>query len=150
MATVITNANDVELVIEYAQVEVRALLQQRAEITKRLMAIRRTIADLARAFGHDALGQGRQTLTRPPKRKRHTGLTEAFRSVLMQATHPLTTQAVVREIQAADSGLISHHKDPIASATAILVRLESYGEVSSEVGSSRKRLWMSKKNGDIK
>lgn len=150
MATVIPKSSDVELVMEYAQTEVRVLLQQRAEITKRLTAIRRTIADLARTFGHNVLGQGQLTLARPPKRNRHTGLTEACRSVLMKASQPLTTQEIVEKMQTGNPELINHHKDPIASATSILLRLESYGEATSEVGSSRRRLWMSKRNEEVK
>lgn len=150
MATVIANSTDVELVIEYAQTEVRVLLQQRAQITKRLTAIRRTIADLARTFGHDALGQEVLTLARPPKGNRHTGLTEACRSVLMKASQPLTAQEIVEEMQASNPDSINHHKDPIASATSILLRLESYGEATSEVGPSRRRLWMSKKRDAVK
>lgn len=150
MATVIPKSSDVELVIEYAQTEVRTLLQQRAEITKRLTAIRRAITDLNRAFGHDVLSQGPMTPGKPSKRNRLTGLTETCRSVLTEASQPLTTQTVVQKIRARNPALISHHKDPIASATAILLRLESYGEAISEVGSSRRRLWMSKKNEEAK
>jgi hypothetical protein len=150
MATVIAKPTDVELVIEYAQTEVRVLLQQRAQITKRLTAIRRTIADLARTFGHNVLGQGHLTLARPPKRNRHTGLTEACRSVLMKASQPLTAQEIVEQMRASNPELIDHHKDPIASATSILLRLESYGEATSEAGSSRRRLWMSMKSDDVK
>jgi len=150
MATVIPKSTDVELVIEYAETEVRALLQQRAEITKRLTAIRRTITDLARTFGHNVLGQGQMTSARPPKRNRHTGLTEACRSVLMKAAQPLTVQEIVEKMRGGNPDLINHHKDPIASATSILLRLESYGEATSETGSSRRRLWMSKKSDNVK
>jgi hypothetical protein len=149
MATAIPNTIEVEPVIEYAQTEVRALLQQRAEITKRITAIRRTIVDLAKIFGHDGLSQERLTLIKPPKRNRRTGLTEACLSVLVESSQPLTAQEVVERMRASNE-LMNHHKDPIASVTAILVRLESYGEAASDVGSSRRRLWMSKNSGDVK
>jgi len=152
MATAIPNANDVEQVIEYAQTEVRELLQQRAVITKRLTALRRTIADLAKIFGHDVLSQEHLTLAKQPKRNRPTGLTEACRSVLMKALQPLTAHEVVERMRACNAELICHHKDSIASVTSILLRLESYGEATSEVGLSRRRSWMSisKKSDDIK
>jgi hypothetical protein len=148
MDTAIPKSTDVEVVIGYAETEVRVLLQQRAEITKRLTAIRRTITDLARTFGHNVLGQGQMTLARPPKRNRNTGLTEACRSVLIKAAQPLTAQEIVEEMRASNPELINHHKDPIASATSILLRLESYGEATSEAAPSRRRLWMSKKRDD--
>jgi hypothetical protein len=150
MATAIPNANDFEQVIEYAYTEVRVLLQQRAEITKRITAIRRTIADLAKTFGRDVLSQEQLTLIKPPKRSRHTGLTEACRAVLMKALQPLTAHEVVERMQASNAELIDHHKDSIASVTTILLRLESYGEATSEAGVSRRRLWMSKKSDGVK
>lgn len=150
MATAIPNANDVEQVIQYAQTEVRELLQQRAVITKRLTALRRTIADLAKIFGHDALSQEYPTLAKQPERKRNrpTGLTEACHSVLMKALQPLTAHQVVERMQASNAELICHHKDSIASVTSILLRLELYGEATSELSSSRRRLWMSRKSDD--
>ena len=145
----IPNTTDVEQVIEYAQTEVRVLLQQRAEITRRLSLLRRTIADLAKIFGHHVLCQEQLTLIKPPQRNRCTGLTEACRPVLMKASQPLTAQEVVERMRASNAELICHHKDPIASVSTILIRLESYGEATREVGSSRRRLWMSKKSDDV-
>jgi hypothetical protein len=149
MGTAIPNTNDLEQVIEYAQTEVWVLLQQRADITKRLTVLRRTMADLARIFGHDALSQKQLALITPTKRNRRTGLTDACRSVLIKASQPLTAHQVVERMRASSADLIHRHKGPIASVTTILLRLESYGEATSEVGSSRRRLWMSKKGGDI-
>jgi len=147
MATAIPNTTDIEQVIEYARTEVQALLQQRAEITKRITAIRRTITDLAKTFGRDVSSHGR--LTKPPKRNRRTGLTDACRSVLMKALQPLTAHEVVERMRASNAELIYHHKDSIASVTTILLRLESYGEATSEAGFSGRRLWMSKKSDDL-
>jgi hypothetical protein len=144
MATRIPNTTDLELVIEHAQTEVGVLVQQRAEITKRLTVLRRTILDLARIFGPD--GSKPLTLIRPRRRTRQTGLTETCRSLLMQTSQPLTAHEVVKQIEASHANLIYHHKDPIASVTSILLRLESYGEATSDVTSSRRRLWMSKKS----
>jgi hypothetical protein len=150
MATVSAKPNDVELVIEYAQAEARVLLRQRAEITRRLTAIRRTIVDLARTFGHNLLGPGDLALTRPPRKNRQGGLTEACRAVLLKASQPLTAQEIVEQMRASNPELISHHKDPIASATSILLRLESYGEASSEPGTTRRRSWMPMKSDQIR
>jgi hypothetical protein len=150
MATAIPNTTDVEQVIEYARTELRVLLHQRAEITRRLAVVRRTIVDLAKLFGHDASSLDQLTLIRPPQRARHTGLTEACRSVLMKASQPLTAHDVVAKMQASNAELIYHHKDPIASVTKILLRLESYGDATSEVGLSRRRSWMSKKGDAVK
>ena len=152
MAAAIPNTTDLEQVIEYAQTEVRVLLHQRAEITKRITAIRRTIADLVRTFGRNVSSQKRLTLIKPQKRNRRTGLTDACRSVLIKALQPLTVHEVVERMRASNAELICHHKDSIASVTSILLRLESYGEATSEVGLSRRRSWMSisKKSDDIK
>jgi len=146
MATVLPNSNDVGLVIANAQSEAQLLLQRRAEITKRLTAIRRTISDLVRVFGHDVAISELITMTRPRpgRRNRHTGLTGQCRTELLKAEKPLTALALANKIQASNPELINHHKDPIASITAILLRLESYGEATSEKGGSRRRLWKAK------
>ena len=149
MATSIQNTTDVEQVIEYAQTEVRVLLQRRAEITRRLTVLRRTITDLARIFGHHGLSSEPSTLLKPPRRTRRTGLTEACRSILMKSPQPLTAHDVVERMRANHAALIYHHKDPMASVTTVLLRLESYGEAASEIGSSRRRLWTSKRLGDV-
>lgn len=150
MAAAIPNATDVEQLIEYAQTEVRALLRQRAEITKRITAIRRTIADLVKTFGQDVSSGAHLTLVKPLKRNRRTGLTDACRSVLIRAFQPLTAHEVVERMRASNAELICHHKDSIASVTSILLRLESYGEATSEVGLSRRRSWVSKKSDAAK
>jgi len=146
MATVMPNSDDVGVVIANAQSEAQLLLQRRAEITKRLTAIRRTISDLAKVFGHDvAVGELiTATWPRPRKRNRHTGLTGQCRAELLKTETPLTALALVTKIQASNPELINHHKDPIASVTAILLRLESYGEATSETCGSRRRLWKAK------
>ena len=149
MATAIPNATDLEQVIEYARTEVQTLLQQRAEITKRITAIRRTIADLVKTFGRGISKHEHLALIKPPKRNRRTGLTDACRSVLMKALQPLTAHEVVERMRASNGELIHHHKDSIASVTTILLRLESYGEAASEVGLSRRRSWISKKSDDL-
>ena|SRR5579859_1310803 len=150
MAAAIPNTTDVEQLIEYAQTEVRTLLQQRAEITKRITAIRRTIDDLARTFGHDVSSREKLTLINPARRNRRTGLTDACRSVLMKAFQPLTAHEVVERMRASNAELICHHKDSIASVTSILLRLESYGEASSEVGLSRRRSWVSNRSEEVR
>lgn len=143
MATTMPQSNDVDLVIADAQSEAQVLLQRRAEITRRLTAIRRTIADLVKTFGHEGASD-LMTSAKPGKRNRQTGLTGVCRSVLLETPKPLTALAVVQSISTNHPELINHHKDPIASVTAILLRLESYGEAISETAGTRKRLWMSK------
>ena len=144
MASIMPNSNEVGLVIANAQSEAQLLLQRRAEITKRLTAIRRTIADLIKVFGQDVTSGGFTTTTKPGRRNRHTGLTWMCRNELLKSDKPLTALALAERIRVNNPELINHHKDPIASVTAILLRLESYGEAISETGGSRRRLWKPK------
>ena len=141
MASVTPGISEVGLVIANAQSEAQLLLQRRAAITKRLTAIRRTIADLVKVFGQDVVSSELLTAIKPSRRNRHTGLTWTCRNELLKSDTPLTALALVEKIRVRNPQLINHHKDPIASVTAILLRLESYGEATSETGDSRRRLW---------
>jgi hypothetical protein len=48
---------------------------------------------------------------------------------------------VVDTIRTKDAKVIQNHKDPVASVTSILHRLGSYGEATTKVSQSGRRMW---------
>jgi hypothetical protein len=141
--SVVTNRIDVEQVIKLAGSELQLLLTQRAALLRRLAILRRTIAGLAEMFGDDVLPEEVRTLIKlPMPRTRGTGLTEACRAGLSKSSRPLTAREVVETIRAHDGALIEHHKDPVASVTSILHRLASYGEATTILSPSGRRMWI--------
>jgi hypothetical protein len=137
-----TRKTEVAQVIELAGSELKDLLRQRAAIIKRLIILRRTIVGLAEMFGNDLLTEELLALAKPTRRTRGSGLTEACRSALSNASKPLTAREVVDRIRAHDGAVIQNHKDPVASVTSILRRLGSYGEATARLSQSGRRIWV--------
>jgi hypothetical protein len=138
-----TPKTEAEQVIKIAGGELQDLLRQRAAIIKRITILRRTIAGLAEMFGGDTLTEELLALVKPSThRTRGTGLTEACRSVLRHSSQPLTAREVVEGIRANNGGVIRNHKDPIASVSSILHRLGSYGEATTKLSQSGRRIWV--------
>jgi hypothetical protein len=138
---------EVEQVIKLAGGELQDLLIQRAAIIKRLAILRRTIAGLAEMFGLEALPEELLLVIKPPVRgSRGSGLTEACRATLSQSSRPLTAREVVDTIRARDGAVIQNHKDPVASVTSILHRLGSYGEATTRLSHTGRRIWIAAEN----
>lgn len=138
---------EVEQVIRLASGELQDLLTQRAAIIKRLAILRRTIAGLAEMFGYDALPEELLLLVNPPERgSRGSGLTEACRAALSHSSKPLTAREVVDNIRAHNGAVIQNHKDPVASVTSILHRLGSYGEATTRLSQTGRRMWIAVEN----
>jgi Asp-tRNA(Asn)/Glu-tRNA(Gln) amidotransferase B subunit len=142
-----TPKTEVDQVIKLVSSELQDLLRQRAVIIRRVAILRRTIAGLAEMIGGDALSEELLVLIAPRTRgTRGTGLTEACRSVLSNSSQPLTTREVVERIRANNGAVIRNHKDPVASVTSILHRLGSYGESTTQLSKSGRRIWVAVKN----
>ena len=133
---------EIEQIVKLAGGELRVLLTQRATILKRLAILRRIISGLAEMFGDDVLPEDVRVLIKLPAQKtRGAGLTDACRAALSTSSRPLTAREVVNTIRSKDARVIQNHKDPVASVTSILHRLGSYGEATTEVSQSGRRLW---------
>jgi hypothetical protein len=131
----------VQEVLRAAQDELRLLLQQRAEIMKRIGTVKQTIIGLANMFGDEVLNDDLLELVDRKSGGRQPGFTKACRMVLMEAGHPLGAREVCEHIQRRLPPLLLRHKDPLASVTTVLNRLVEYGEAKAVVRENGRRAW---------
>jgi hypothetical protein len=131
----------VQEVLRTAHQELLALLQQRADIMKRIGTVKQTIIGLANLFGDDVLDDELLTLVDRKPNGRQPGFTRACRTVLIESRTALTGREVVAQLQERFAGVLVNHKDPLASVTTVLNRLVAYGEARSVVNQTGKRVW---------
>jgi chorismate mutase len=136
-------ANDasVNQVVKAAHEELRQLLQQRAEIMKRIGTVKQTIAGLADLFGEEALGEDLLELIDRKPNGRQPGFTKACRRVLMEVRRPMGAREVCVELERQAPAILARHKDPLASVTTVLNRLVDYGEARSLSNDRGRRVW---------
>ena len=136
-------ANDISVtqVVKAAHEELRQLLQQRAEIMKRIGTVKQTIAGLADLFGEEALGEDLLELIDRKPNGRQPGFTKACRRVLMEVRRPLGAREVCVELERQAPAILARHKDPLASVTTVLNRLVDYGEARSLSNDRGRRVW---------
>jgi len=131
----------VHQVVKAAHEELRQLLEQRAEIMKRIGTVKQTIAGLANLFGEEALGEELLELIDRKPNGRQPGFTKACRRVLMEVRKPLGAREVCAELERQAPAILSRHKDPLASVTTVLNRLVEYGEARSLTNERGRRVW---------
>lgn len=131
----------VQEVLRTAHQELLALLQQRADLMKRIGTVKQTIIGLANLFGDDVLDDELLTLVDRKPNGRQPGFTRACRTVLIESRAPLTAREVVAQMQQRFAGVLVNHKDPLASVTTVLNRLVAYGEARSAANHGGKRAW---------
>lgn len=131
----------VQEVLRTAHQELLILLQQRADIMKRIGTVKQTIIGLANLFGDEVLDDELLTLVDRKPNGRQPGFTRACRTVLIESKAALTAREVVAHMQQRFAGVLVNHKDPLASVTTVLNRLVAYGEARSVVNPSGKRVW---------
>ena len=131
----------VEQVIKTAHDELLQLLEQRAEIVKRIGTVKQTIVGLANLFGDHVLGEDLLELIDRKPNGRQPGFTKGCRSVLMEARRPLGAREVCQELEKRSPAILSRHKDPLASVTTVLNRLVDYGEARSLSNDRGRRVW---------
>jgi hypothetical protein len=137
----IPNNGHVEEVVRQAHEELRQLLQQRAEVMRRIGTIKQTIAGLANLFGDDVLSDDLLELVDRKSCGRQPGFTKACRMVLMDANRALTARDVCDSIHQKAATMLARHKDPMASVTTVLNRLVAYGEAMPVVLENGRRAW---------
>jgi hypothetical protein len=128
-------------VVRSAERELRQLLRQRGEITKRIGTIKYTLAGLARLFGESVLTDDLLTLLDRGAAQRRSGLTRACRRVLMESPAPLSARQVCEQLQRRFPEVVEHHKDPLASVNTVLGRLEQYAEARRFRQEDGRRAW---------
>ena len=136
-----TGNGHVEEVVRQAHGELRQLLQQRAEVMRRIGTIKQTIAGLANLFGDSVLSDELLELVDRKSSGRQPGFTKACRMILMDANRALSARDVCDRIQEKAPLMLARHKDPMASVTTVLNRLVAYGEARAVVLDNGRRAW---------
>lgn len=132
----------VQDVIQRAERELRQLIEERAEVTKRIGTVKQTIVGLANLFGDGILDDSLLELVDRKSGSRQPGITRACRRVLMEAGRAMSAHDICEEIQRTLPALLARHKDPMATVNTILSRLVDYGEATILSGDRGQRAWM--------
>lgn len=132
----------VQDVIQRAEHELRQLIDERAEVTKRIGTVKQTIVGLANLFGDGILDDALSDLIDRKSSSRQPGITRACRRVLMEARRSMSARDICGEIQRTAPALLARHKDPMATINTILSRLVDYGEATVLPGDRGQRAWL--------
>jgi chorismate mutase len=130
----------VQQVVQQAHEELRQLLQQRAEIMKRIGTVKQTISGLANLFGDAVLNNELLELVDRKNNGRQPGFTKSCRMILMESSGAMTSRDICDSLQQKMPALLARHKDPMASVTTVLNRLVEYGEAEAMLLNGR-RAW---------
>lgn len=116
-------------------------MQRRAELMKRIGAVKKTLAGLAIVFGDSVLTDEMLTLLDRKSAGRQQGLTRACRMLLMESDRPVAARPVCQALQTKFPGLLERHKHPVASVTTVLSRLTNYAEAHCSLDANGVRVW---------
>ena len=136
-----TGNGHVQEVVRQAHEELRQLLQQRAEVMRRIGTIKQTIAGLANLFGDCVLSDELLEILDRKSNGRQPGFTKACRMILMEGKRALSARDVCDRIQERVPPMLARHKDPMASVTTVLNRLVAYGEARAVSLANGRRAW---------
>lgn len=136
----VTDPNVLE-VLRAAKRELDQLVQQRAEITRRIGTTKQAIIGLAKLFGGDVLHNAVLELMEHRANNRQSGFTRACRYLLMEANRPMTSTEMCGALRRVFPELAARHKDLSASATTVMNRLVSYGEATPSIDTQGRRVW---------
>jgi hypothetical protein len=131
----------VQEVVRQAHEELRQLMQQRAEVMKRIGTVKQTIAGLANLFGDGVLNDELLELLDRKGNGRQPGFTKACRMILLQSGHAMSAREICDYLQQNIPEMLARHKDPMASVTTVLNRLVEYGEAQPVFANGR-RAWL--------
>src|SRR5579863_4442682 len=137
-----TGTPDVQVIVAAAHDELRRLMQQRTEITKRIGKIKQAIGGLCTLFGDDELSDHPDELINGKAAVRRSGITQACRQVLMDAGCPLTARNVCEQIQKRAMLDPPCSKNLVATVSTVLNRLGQYGEARTVPRHSGPRAWV--------
>jgi hypothetical protein len=136
------SALHVQVTVAVAHEELRRLMQQRAEIIKRIGTIKQTIAGLCNLIGDHELGNDLRELVNCKAGVRRSGLTQLCRTVLMEASCPVNAREVSEQIQRQTNSGLPSHKNLVASVITVLNRLVQYGEARTVLRENGRRAWL--------
>ncbi len=132
----------VQEVVRQAHDELRQLMQQRADIMKRIGTVKQTISGLANLFGDSVLNEELLELIDRKGNGRQPGFTKACRMILMEAGRALSAREICDHFQQKMPAMLERHKDPMASVTTVLNRLVEYGEAEAVLTNAGRRAWV--------
>jgi hypothetical protein len=135
-------APEVQVIVKAAHDELRRLVQQRSEITKRIGTIKQTIAGLCNLFGDDGVSDDLRELVTGKATAHKPGITQACRTVLMETGRPVTAREVCEQIQQRTMLDLPCAKNLLAAVTTVLSRLGQYGEARNIPRDNGSRAWV--------
>jgi len=121
--------------------ELRELLELRADVTRRIGALKKTVDGLTSLFGESALSEELRNAVINGRSDRRQGFTKMCREILANAEFPMTAREVCDRLLRTTPSLLERHKDPLASVNTVLNRLVQYGEAQSVYLPDNKRAW---------
>jgi len=142
-----TGDSQMQEVVKAAGEDLRQLLRQRAEISKRIRIMKQTIVGLARLFGDDWFSEQLLELVGRKGRPRQRGLTKSCRTVLMEANRPLNAHEVCELVRRRIPLVFLNHKSPANAVTTVLNRLVDYREALAVRDENGRRTWQSCSQG---
>lgn len=128
-------------VLRAARLELDALLEQRAEITRRIGTARQAIIGLANLVGGQVLHEAVLDLMDLRPTHRQSGFTRACRYLLTVSNRPLNSTEICEELRRKFPEIAARHKDLQASTTTVMNRLIDYGEATPCKDSAGRRAW---------
>jgi hypothetical protein len=132
----------VKEVIRQTEQQLRQLMAERREVTKRIRTVKQTITGLANIFDGAVTDLASLELNGRYRPSRPRGITRACRQVLLDARRPLSSREVCDELQRRVPELLASHKDSMATINTILGRLVEYGEVTIVPHERGHREWL--------
>jgi hypothetical protein len=131
----------VQQVLRTASQELSGLLEQRADVMKRIGTIKQMLAGLADLFGDSVLDDELRIVLDRGMSDRRRGFTRACRQILMEAQAPLRPRQGCEELWRKFPALAGRHKDLGASVTTVFHRLVAYGEARCLLDEQGVRVW---------
>jgi hypothetical protein len=131
----------VQQVLKTAELELSGLLEQRADVMKRIGTIKQMLAGLADLFGDEVLHDELRIVLDRGMSDRRKGFTRACRQVLMEAQAPLRPRQGCEALWQKFPELAGRHKDLGASVTTVFHRLVAYGEARCFLDEQGVRVW---------
>jgi hypothetical protein len=129
-------------VIRTAEQELSVLLQQRAEIMRRVGTIKQMLTGMANLFGNSILDDELLAFLNRGVSSRRSGFTRACRTVLMESRTPLRARQGCQALLQRFPELGERHKDLAASITTVFNRLVDYAEARSFLDEHGVRVWI--------
>lgn len=131
----------VKEVLRAAEQELAGLLQQRAQIMKRIGTIKQMLSGIANLFGDSVLNEELRAAMDGRTNNRPKGFTRACRQILMESSTPLLARQGCEELRRRFPEEAGRHKDLGASVATVFRRLAFYGEAHSYLDARGTRVW---------